>query len=84
MESIWTFTLCYPWFSRNKAHTWYLDVLGAFFSCALPPAPPTRFFIDKYNNYNKNNSNNNDNKRFVAAATATNSKQQGNDKTQIL
>jgi hypothetical protein len=32
VESIWTFTLCYPWFSRDKAHTWYLDVLGAFFS----------------------------------------------------
>ena len=49
-----------------------------------PLHPPPAFFINNYNNYNKNNSNNNDNKRFVAAATATNGKQQGNDKTQIL
>ena len=52
-----------------------------------PPCIPTRFFINNYNNYNnynKNNSNNNDNKRFAAAATATNGKQQGNDRTQIL
>ena len=70
--------------NNNNHHSEFLQTLCGGRRFALPPAPPTRFFIDKYNNYNKNNSNNNDNKRFVAAATATNGKQQGNDKTQIL